>query len=124
MRTYINKLPRVGDRIMRPMAHNQIWKDDGIEPCIVTYVNKDKNWYQVTFVNSGIKECYKVPSFDHYFLKGKPVGRVPIICLETGNIYGSITECAGEMKLNKNEIWRQIDGRRAYCSGYHFITDL
>lgn len=59
-------MPKVGDRVMRTMSSSlaQSRRNDQPEPCIVTYVNKAKNYYQVTFVNSGIKECYKVPEVD------------------------------------------------------------
>ena len=119
-------LPKVGDKLFRLMYRGRYEPYDTYcpESCTVAYVNEKKGWYEVCFDETGIKECYKVPSFDHYFLKDKPVGGVPIICLENGNIYGSITECARDMKLNKHEIWKQIDGRLAYCSGYHFATVL
>ena len=119
-------LPKVGDKLFRIMSRGKCDPGDiyNPEPCTVEYVNEKKGWYEVCFDETNIKECYRVPSFDHRFLKDKPVGGVPIACLETGNIYGSITECARDMKLNKHEIWKQIDGRRAYCSGYHFVTVL
>ena len=119
-------LPKVGDKLFRIMSRGRHDPGDiyNPEPCTVEYVNEKKGWYEVCFDETNIKECYRVPSFDHRFLKDKPVGGVPIACLETGNIYGSITECARDMKLNKHEIWKQIDGRRAYCSGYHFVTVL
>lgn len=119
-------LPKVGDKLFRIMSRGRYDPGDAYnpEPCTVEYVNEKKGWYEVCFDETNIKECYRVPSFDHRFLKDKPVGGVPIACLETGNIYGSIAECARDMKLNKHEIWKQIDGRRAYCSGYHFVTVL
>ena len=119
-------LPKVGDKLFRIMSRGRYDPGDiyNPEPCTVEYVNEKKGWYEVCFDETNIKECYRVPSFDHRFLKDKPVGGVPIACLETGNIYGSITECARDMELNKHEIWKQIDGRRAYCSGYHFVTVL
>ena len=119
-------LPKAGDKLFRIMSRGRYDPGDvyNPEPCTVEYVNEKKGWYEVCFDETNIKECYRVPSFDHRFLKDKLVGGVPIACLETGNIYGSITECARDMKLNKHEIWKQIDGRRAYCSGYHFVTVL
>ena len=119
-------LPKVGDKLFRIMFRGRYDPGDvyNPEPCTVEYVNEKKGWYEVCFDETNIKECYRVPSFDHRFLKDKPVGGVPIACLETGSIYGSITECARDMKLNRHEIWKQLDGRRAYCSGYHFATVL
>ena len=128
MRTYISKLPRVGDRIMRPMSCNQIWKDDEIKPCIITYVNKDKNWYQVTFVNNGIKECYKVPDYDpiEQFKKdyerafGKKAKGVYVY--ESGKIYNSIADCAKDIGVLPCVVSKHIHGGSTNVKGYHIYV--
>ena len=125
MRTYISKLPRVGDRIMRSMSHNQIWKDDDIEPCIVTYVNKDKNWYQVTFVTSGIKECYKCPDYDPIseFKKDyeKRFGKKAkgVYVYESGMMYNKISDCAKDIGIPACAISKHIHGGSSHVKGYH-----
>ena len=128
MRTYISKLPRVGDRIMRPMTHNQIWKDDGIEPCIVTYVNKDKNWYQVTFVNSGIKECYKCPDYDPLSEFKKEYERAfgkkakGVYVYESGKMYSKISDCAKDIGVPACSISKHIHGGSSHVKGYHIYV--
>ena len=119
-------LPKVGDKLFRIMYRGryELYDTYCSESCTVVYVNEKKGWYEVCFDETKIKEGYRVPSCDQYFLKGKPIGGVPIACLETGNVYESISKCAKDMKLNKHEIWKRIDGRLAYCSGYHFVTVL
>lgn len=58
------------------------------------------------------------------FKKGnKPKGIekiiVPVICIETGIIYESITEA--EHKLNiSHHVWECIKGKRNQCGGYHW----
>ena len=128
MKSYICKLPRVGDRIMRPVTHNQIWNEDSIEPCIVTYVNKDKNWYQVTFEKSGIKECYKCPDYDPISQFKKDYERAfgkkakGVYVYESGKIYPKISDCAKDIGVPACAISKHIHGGSSHVKGYHIYV--
>lgn len=118
-------MPKVGDRLMRIITGSRY--DDKVtyrvEPCVVTYVNLLNSWYQVEFVNLGIKECYKLPVFDHdIFTKKSRSSAIPVMCLETGTIYSSIGECAKDLGLQSSGIIRQIQGESLACGGFHFKT--
>lgn len=120
-------MPKVGDRVMHIMSSSwaQSRQDDQPEPCIVTYVNKDKNYYQVTFVNSGIKECYKVPEVnelknfkkDYQRTFGKNAKGVYVY--ESGAIYPSISECAKAIGVLPCTISKHIHGGSSHVKGYH-----
>lgn len=123
--TPIVKMPRVGDRIMRVMAMHQSWKDDTPLPCIVTYVNKQKNYYQVSFTESGVKECYKVPDLDDIgsfakdyerSTKKKPKG---IYVYESGMLYSSVTECAKAIGVLPCTVSKHLHGGSSNVKGYH-----
>lgn len=121
-------LPKVGDRLMRLMTKAAVDSTMVYNPesCVVTYVNEAHGWYQVLFTNSGIRECYTRPVFDHSILcnadwKG---GAIPIVCVETGVVYSSITDCERDTGLNHTCISRQLLGERAHTHGYHFVEVL
>ena len=123
--TYIVVMPKVGDRIMRVMTTPNIWKEDGPKPCVVTYVNKTKNWYQVTFADSGVKECYMVPDIDELedfkknyqkLTKKKPKG---VYIYESGALYSSITECAKAIGVLPCTVSKHIHGESSNVKGYH-----
>lgn len=58
-------LPAVGDRRMEtPTLHKmQGVKRSRPQPCVVTHVNEEHYWYEVTFAN-GVRETYKLPTDD------------------------------------------------------------
>lgn len=56
-------LPKVGDRLMKPMARSSTFSTEVIapEPCIVVEVNKEYLWYRVCFDKTGLHQCFKLP---------------------------------------------------------------
>lgn len=128
MKNDIYVLPKVGDRLMRIMSSS--WantkKDDLIpEPCIVTYVNKKKKWYQVTFVNSGVKECYmlhdvnEIERFKEDYKKAFGKNAVGVYVYESGAIYSSISECARAIGVLPCTVSKHIHGGSSHVKGYH-----
>lgn len=119
-------LPEVGDRLMRVMTSTTWDLGDTYtpEPCEVIYVNKEHNWFEVLFLDSGIKECYHLPTFDHSIIRDVTKGSIPVICLETGVVYSTLHQCARDLGLTRGEISRQLSGERGHCGGYHFCTVL
>lgn len=119
-------LPKVGDKLFRVMTRGTYDLGDVYkpEPCVVIYVNEKKGWYEVRFDNTNLKEGYHIPTFDHLLLKGKPVKGTPVACMETGDVYASISECAKDMRLERTKIWKQINGIRNGYSQYNFSTVL
>lgn len=116
--TPIVKMPKVGDRIMRVMVTHQSWKDDTPLPCVVTYVNKQKNYYQVTFQESGVKECYKIPDLDELGSLKKPKG---VYVYESGMLYSSITECAKAIGVLPCTVSKHLHGGSSNVKGITFI---
>lgn len=119
-------LPKVGDHLMRTMTSaNLSAKEKKPEPCIVTYVNYPKQYYQVTFIDSGIKECYKIPSIneldqfvtDYYRAFGKKPNGVYVY--ESGALYSSISECARAIGVRPCTVSKHIHGRTNHVKGYH-----
>lgn len=92
------------------------------ESCIVTYVNQEHGWYEVKFMDSGVKESYRSPSFNHSILKGTTYSTIPVACLETGLVYPSLRDCARDMNLSIAGLSLQVEGKQSHCNGYHFIT--
>lgn len=119
-------LPKVGDRLMRIMTNTSLDSEDNYrpEPCVVTYVNEQHNWYEVEFTDSGIKECYNFPVFDHAFLDGLSRRFTPILCVNTGVVYSDASECAEELGLYFKSISKQLKKNQGCTSygGYTFIT--
>lgn len=121
----IYAMPKVGDRVMRKMNTYRIWNDNGPLRCIVTYVNKEKHWYQVTFVDSGVKECYMVPEVnelenfkkDYQRTFGKKAKGVYVY--ESGAIYPSISECARAIGVLPCVVSKHIHGGSSHVKGYH-----
>lgn len=119
------KFPKVGDRIMKTMSSSACWKEDKPEPCIVTYVNKPKKYYQVKFVDSGLTECYKVPNIDvikqfkddYYRAFGKRAKGVYVY--ESGVIYPSISECARAIGVLPCTVSKHVHGETSNVKGYH-----
>lgn len=119
-------LPKVGDRITRVMSRGNLGQAESFitEPCEVVYVNRTHNWYEVRFLNSGLRECYSCPDFDHSILTNLPGRANPVVCLETGYIYRTVADCANEMGLNGGDISRCLTGEYDSHHGYHFNTVL
>lgn len=118
-------LPQVGDELVRLMTALTYQSGVSYQPerCVVTYVNKEHRWYQVTFISSGIRECYGVPVFDHcIYADIRKNGAPPVVCLETGVVWSSIYEAAKELGLEPDGINRQISGYQSQCGGYRFKT--
>ena len=86
---------------------------------MVVYVNKKKNYYLVEFIETKLKECYKVPEVDEIadFKRDyrKAFGR------EARGVflYPSISECARDLGVNKGTISRHIHGELSHVKGYH-----
>lgn len=110
---------------MRKMNTYRIWNDNGPLRCIVTYVNKEKHWYQVTFVDSGVKKCYMVPEVnelenfkkDYQRTFGKKAKGVYVY--ESGAIYPSISECARAIGVLPCVVSKHIHGGSSHVKGYH-----
>ena len=116
-------LPTVGKRLNMLMS-NSAHQKYKVEPCIVTYVNNKHSYYEVMFLNTGLKESYKLPIFDHNILNGLYNGCVPVICVENGIAYSSVSECAKDTGVPSNIISAQINGSYKYESSYHFINAI
>lgn len=121
-------LPKVGDvlvRLMTKTAFDPMLPYDP-EPCVVTYVNEKRSWYQVEFLRSGVKECYNLPIFDHSILSGVKwqIGNIPCVCVETGFVYPSATACAKDMNMSTFPICAMLRGEYDHLSRYHFDTVL
>lgn len=122
----IEKLPKVGDRLMKKVSFPKTFEDrDKLDPCTVVYVNKKHNYYLVEFVESKIRECYKIPEIDEitvfkedYFAA---FGRKPqgVYVWESGILYPSISACARDIGVNKGTISRHIHGELSHVKGYH-----
>lgn len=98
-------LPKVGDRLKRVMAENEV------EDCVVTYVNSSHGWYEVVFPKYNLKECFKLPTFDHAILERNSPNNMPVICADTGLVYSSIYECSQDMNVSIRSIYRRLTGQ-------------
>lgn len=119
------KLPKVGDHLKRIVTAESdcLWGTFEPKECVVTYVNEPHHWYEVEFIDSHSKECYGLPIIDHSVLNVKP-GNVPVMCLETGMVYSSISQCAKDTNLYAGNISRQVLGERRGYFDYHFTSVL
>lgn len=118
-------LPQVGEKLTRIMTGSKYDPTAMYhsEDCVVVYVNRAHYWYEVVFQSSGIRECYKLPVFNHdIFTEAWCSGSIPVVCIETGEVYSSINECAKAMKLDRSGISRQLRGDCKCYNGYHFDT--
>lgn len=121
-------LPSVGDRLMRIMSGSKSanYKYYEItEPCTVVYVNKDKAYYTVQFIKTGIRESYKVPEVDELKLFKNDYKRMfgyepkGVYVYESGLIYPSISECARAIGVTPGSVSNHIHGRLSHIKGYH-----
>lgn len=114
------KFPKLGDQLNLIMTGST-----EPEPCIVTYVNKPHNYYQVRFINSGVRECYKVQNANEIdeFKKDyrRTFGKDPkgIYIYESGVLCDSIAECAKEIGVRAYTIVRHLNGYISNVNGHH-----
>lgn len=120
------KFPKVGERLMKSISFSSTFNgNDKLEPCIVVYVNKKKNYYMVEFIDTKLRECYKFPEVDEIEMfksdYRRAFGRDPkgVYVYESGIIYPSISECARDLGVNKGTISRHIHGELKHVKGYH-----
>ena len=120
------KFPKVGERLMKSISFSSTFNgNDKLEPCVVVYVNKKKNYYMVEFINTKLRECYKSPEVDEIAAfksdYRRAFGRDPkgVYVYESGIIYPSISECARDLGVNKGTISRHIHGELEHVKGYH-----
>lgn len=121
-------LPKVGDRLMRVMTADTRWKEDKPEPCVVVYVSKPKHYYTVQFVDTGIKESFKIPLIDdakmlEYFQIDykRTFGKKPrgVYVYESGALYSSISDCAKAIGVSPCTVSKHIHGQTKHVKGYH-----
>ena len=120
------KMPKVGERLMRVMTGARV---DSMyskeEPCIVIFVNKPKKYYTVEFVNTGIKESYKIPfvdeikAFQEDYKKMFKKNAVGVYVYESGCLYPSIKECAKAIGVKPYVVSDHIHGKTSNVKGYH-----
>lgn len=128
------KLPKLGDVVLQVMTSTYIGsKDDRPEPCTVIYVNKPKRHYTVRFVNTGLRENYKVPPVDERRIIeqfrddfkrafGKEVKGIYVY--ESGGLYPSVSECAEAIGVQPHVVDKHLNGQISNVKGYHiFILD-
>ena len=118
------ELPKVGDHLKRVMTAMAELFQPIYEPldCVVTYVNKDRGWYEVEFTGTGLRECYGLPLFDHAVIKDWR--NYPVMCVETGYVYSSVEDCARDLRIHASGISRQLSGKYDQYHGRHFTTVL
>lgn len=119
-------MPNVGDHLMRTMTVPSFGVTPaGEEHCVVIHVNPRKKCYTVQFIETGIRETYKVPDVDeiqafkqdykHFF------GREPrgIYVFESGMLYDTIEDCAKDLDVMQCVIIKHFRGDVAHVNGYH-----
>lgn len=119
-------LPNVGDKLTKVMSRGSFAQAEFMIPeaCEVTYVNTAHNWYEVRFINSGLRECYSLPDFNHDILTNLPGWANPVLCVETGHVYRSVSDCAKDMGLFAGSISHCVTGEWDSYNGYHFDSVL
>lgn len=116
-------MPVVGDHLEKKLSN-------GIkQECIVTYVNTEKLWYQVTFKN-GVRMCFKLPAslpfrYDHlsaersWVLKQGKHRKVRVV--ETGMVYPTAMECARAFGVSDVTIRRCIYKNKKFNGEYTIV---
>lgn len=101
-------------KIHRLMAETYLPNPDN-KPC-VGHIDDDKtnncwdNLYWTTFFGN-----------NNYGSRAKSSRAAKkVICLETGQIFRTLSEAANEMNLNTGNLSRNCHGRNKTCGGYHF----
>lgn len=120
------KLPKIGDRLMRTMSSTVFRENELISsPCIVVYVNSPKYYYTVEFIETGIRESYKivdvneVSDFKNDFRKAFGYEPKGVYVYESGMIYPSISSCAKEIGVRPGTLSNHLHGRLKHVKGYH-----
>lgn len=125
------KLPKIGDRLLQVMTSTLLGSKDGCpEPCEVVYINKPKRHFTVRFVDTGIKENYKVPQIDTYDIVKefqvdfkKAFGREAkgIYIYESGALYPTVSDCAEAIGVQPHVINNHLNGQSSHVKGYHIF---
>lgn len=120
------RVPNVGERLMRTMTVPSFGiASVGEELCVVIHADPKKKLYTVKFVDSGIRETYKVPDVDEVeafrqdykrFFGKEPRG---IYVFESGMLYDSIEHCAKDLDVLQCTIIKHFNGDIAHANGYH-----
>ena len=64
--TRLTQLPKIGDELMHMPTLSKIGISQDVPlPCVVVYVNEPHSYYTVQFKDSGIKESYKLGTYDY-----------------------------------------------------------
>lgn len=121
------KLPRIGDRLMRTMTASGYSRSDCniLEPCVVVYVSEPKNYYTVQFVETGIRESYKLPDSDELknfkkdFERAFDYAPVGVYVYESGVIYQTIADCARALCVKPCTVSNHLRGKTHHVKGYH-----
>lgn len=123
------KMPKIGDRIMLPVASTSLNnKNMNPEPCVVIYVNKPKHYYTVRFTKYGFCESYKLPYVDEIKAFKEDYKRMfkknakGVYVYESGCLYPSITECAKAIGVKPYVVSRHIHGDIPNVKGYHIYV--
>lgn len=125
------KLPKIGDLLLQVMTSTLMGrKDDCPEPCVVVYVNKPKHHFTVQFVDTGIRENYKLPQINTYdivkefqinFKKafGRPAKGIYVY--ESGALYPTVSDCAEAIGVQPYVIYNHLNGHSSHVKGYHIF---
>lgn len=109
-------MPKIGDHLEKKLSNGT--KED----CVVTYINLENLWYQVTFKN-GMKTCFKMPTskpfrYDDYMTNygfvPKQGKRRKVRVLETGKEYPTVKECARALGVSDTHLRRSIYERKKF----------
>lgn len=121
-----SRVPNVGERLMRTMTVPSFGVASvGEEPCVVIHADPKKKLYTVQFIDSRIRETYKVQGIDeieafkqdykHFFGK-EPRG---FYVFESGVLYDSIGDCAKDLGVMQCTIIKHLRGDISHVNGYH-----
>lgn len=66
--------------------------------------------------------CTRQQNLQHAYETGlkPPLRRTKVRVVETGKVYGSLTDCAKAIDGDRCQIRRCLDGKEHSCQGYHF----
>lgn len=119
-------VPNVGDHLMRTMTVPSFGvATAGDEPCVVIHADYKKKLYTVQFIETGLRETYKVPDVDEIaafkrdykrFFGKEPRG---IYVFESGMLYDTIEDCAKDLGVLQCTIIKHFHGDIAHVDGYH-----
>ena len=125
MKNVVNKMPNIGDILVRKMNAHSFGFDIHEELCIVDYVNHKHNYYTVKFLDSGLHESFKLPDLDALegfkqaykkLYRKNPVG---ILVFELGIVFKTIDDCAKYLKVPSHFVIKVLNGEITNINGYH-----